>query len=487
MGGWYAPASECIVERGAMAAMTGVGSAPAPPAEGDTNHSPHRQQFTVGLDAGVRDLLAADAGLYLHQSLSSPCLSALRRVAGLWLEDLAGRQYMDFHGNNVHHLGHAHPRLIAALKAQLDQLPFTPRRFTNQPAVDLARKLTALAPPGLDRLLLAPGGSEAVEMALKLARAVTGRHKTISFWDSFHGAGFGAASVGGEALFRSGPVGPLLAGTEHVAPFACYRCPYGYPDRDGAPRLELCAMRCASFVRYVLEKEQDVAAVIAEPVRAVPYLPPPGFWQEVRRACDDHGALLIFDEIPSGLGKTGRLFVCEHFGVVPDMLVLGKALGGGALPVAALLTRAAFDILGGHALGHYTHEKNPLLARAALTTLEIIADEDLVANAARVGAHALARLEEMKARHPLIGDVRELGLLLGVELVRDRATKEPAVEEADAVLYGCLQRGLSFKTTFGNVLTLTPPLIISVAEMDAALAILDAALDETEAALVARR
>jgi 4-aminobutyrate aminotransferase len=241
-------------------------------------------------------------------------------------------------------------------------------------------------------------------------------------------------------------------------------------------------MRCARFVRYVLEKERDVAAVIAEPVRAVPYLPPPGFWQEVRRACDDYGALLIFDEIPSGLGKTGRMFVCEHFDVVPDMLVLGKALGGGALPVAALLTRAEFDILGGHALGHYTHEKNPLLARAALATLEIIEDEGLVANAARVGAYALARLQAMKARHPLIGDVRGLGLLLGVELVRDRATKEPAVEEADAVLYRCLERGLSFKTTFGNVLTLTPPLIVTKAEIDQAFSILDAALAETAAA-----
>jgi (R)-1-hydroxy-2-aminoethylphosphonate ammonia-lyase len=459
--------------------MTSDRSGPAPPAEGDSNLSPNRLRFSAGLDPTVKDFVQADANLYLHQSLSSPCLSALRRASGIWLEDLAGRQYMDFHGNNVHHLGHAHPRLIAALKAQLDDLPFTPRRFTNQPAVDLARKLTSLAPPGLGKLLLAPGGSAAVEMALKLARAVTGRHKTISFWDSFHGAGFGAVSVGGEALFRSGPVGPLLAGSEHVAPFACYRCPYGYPDRDGGPQLELCGMRCASFVRYVLEKEQDVAAVIAEPVRAVPHLPPPGFWREVRRACDDYGALLIFDEIPSGLGKTGRLFVCEHFDVVPDILVLGKALGGGALPVAALLTRPEFDILGEHALGHYTHEKNPLLARAALTTLEIIEDEDLVANAARVGNYALARLQEMKARHPLIGDVRGLGLLLGVELVTDRSTKEPASSTADVVLYRCLERGLSFKTSFGNVLTLAPPLIVSTAEIDQALAILDAAIAET--------
>jgi 4-aminobutyrate aminotransferase len=463
--------------------MTKARRGAAPPAEGDSNRSPHRECFHRRLDPAVRALVAADAGHFLHQSLSSPCLSALRRAQGLWLEDLAGRRYMDFHGNNVHHLGHGHPRLIAALKAQLDELPFTPRRFTNQPAVGLAAKLAELAPGNLAKVLLAPGGSAAIEMALKLARAVTGRHKTISFWDSFHGAGFGAASVGGEALFRSGPVGPLLAGSEHVAPFACYRCPYGYPDRDGAPQLELCGMRCASFIRYVLEKEQDVAAVIAEPVRAVPYLPPPGFWPEVRRACDDHGALLIFDEIPNGLGRTGRLFASEHFDVVPDIVVLGKALGGGAVPVAALIARPEFDVLGDYALGHYTHEKNPVLARAALTTLEIIEEEGLVANAARVGVHALARLEELKRRHPLIGDVRGLGLVLGVELVKSRATKEPAIDEADAVLYRCLEGGLSFKTTLGNVLTLTPPLIVTEGEIDQALTILDDALGATERAL----
>ncbi len=466
--------------------MTVAGRASTPLAEGDSNRSPQREAFAHRLDPAERDLVEADARSFLHQALSSPCLTALRRAEGLWLEDLAGRRYMDFHGNNVHHLGHGHPRLIAALKAQLDELPFAPRRFTNAPAVALAQKLAEIAPGSLDKVLLAPGGSEAVEMALKLARAVTGRHKTISFWDSFHGAGFGGVSVGGEALFRSGPAGPLLAGTEHVAPFACYRCPYGYPERDGRPQLELCGMRCASFIRYVLDKEQDVAAVIAEPVRAVPYLPPPGFWAEVRRACDDYGALLIFDEIPSGLGKTGRMFVCDHFDVVPDILVLGKALGGGVLPVAALLTRSEFDVMADRALGHYTHEKNPVLARAALTTLEIIEDERLVENAARVGAHALAKLEELKASHPLIGDVRGLGLLLGVELVRDRATKEPAIDETDAVLYRCLERGLSFKTTLGNVLTLTPPLIITEAEVDHAVAIIDEALHETEQEVAGR-
>jgi 4-aminobutyrate aminotransferase len=452
-----------------------------PPSEGDSNRSRQRDAFASALPAAVQAMVAADARCFLHQSLSSPCLSAVRGAQGIWLEDLAGRRYMDFHGNNAHHVGYGHPRLIAALKAQLDELPFAPRRFTNAPAVALAEKLGTLAPGGLSKVLLAPGGSEAIEMALRLARAVTGRHKTISFWDSFHGAGFGASSVGGEALFRSGPAGPLLAGAEHVAPFACYRCPYGYPDRDGAPQLELCRMRCASFIRYVLEKEQDVAAVIAEPIRAVPYLPPPGFWAEVRRACDELGALLIFDEIPTGLGKTGRMFACEHVGVAPDILVLGKALGGGALPVAAMLARSEHDVLGDYALGHYTHEKSPVLARAALTTIEIIEDEGLVANAARVGDYALARLRELKARHGLIGDVRGSGLLLGIELVTDRATKTPAASEADAVLYACLERGLSFKTTFGNILALSPPLTVTAAEIDRAVAILDAALAEVEA------
>ena len=169
--------------------------------------------------------------------------------------------------------------------------------------------------------------------------------------------------------------------------------------------------------------------------------------------------------------------------MVPDILVLGKALGGGAVPVAALHRAGPSSTCSAsYALGHYTHEKNPLLARAALTTLAIIEDEQLVANAARVGAYALARLEALKAEHALIGDVRGIGLLLGVELVKDRTTKEPASAEADAVLYRCLERGLSFKTTFGNVLTLTPPLTVTEAEIDRALAILDAAIGETEQA-----
>ena len=450
--------------------------------EGDGNLSPRRDTWRrAHLDDATRALLDEDARHFLHQSLSSPCLDVVVKAEGIWIEDMAGRRYMDFHGNSAHHIGYGHPRLIAALKRQLDELPFAPRRFTAEPAIALAAKLAAIAPDGLSKVLFAPSGSDAIEIALKLARAATGRFKTVSFWDSFHGAGFGGASVGGQATFRSGPIGPLLAGSEHVAPYTCYRCPYGYAAPGGVPDLDVCGMACATMVRYVLEKEGDVAAVIAEPVRAVPYVPPPGFWRAVRAACDDHGALLIFDEIPSGLGKTGRMFASEHFGVAPDIAVLGKALGGAAVPIAAVIARPGLDVAGQVAFGHYTHEKNPLLCRAALTTIEIIEDEGLVENARVVGAHALERLREMKARHWLIGDVRGLGLLLGVDLVDDRETRAPALDAGESVLYRALAAGLNFKLSMGNVLTLTPPLTITRAEIDAGLDILERCLAEEEA------
>jgi 4-aminobutyrate aminotransferase len=449
--------------------------------EGDVNHSARRAAWAArNISGETRALLDRDTRHFLHQSVSSPCLNAIRRAEGIWLEDVAGRRYMDFHGNNVHHIGYGHPRLKAAIAAQMDELPFAPRRFTSEPAVLLAEKLAEIAPGGLSKVLFTTGGSDAVEVALKVARAATGRFKTVSFWDSFHGAGFGAASVGGEQLFRSGPIGPLLAGTEHVAPFACYRCPYGYADRDGTPDLDLCHLTCANYLRYVLEREGDVAAVIAEPARAVPYLPPPGYWRAVREACDAHGALLIFDEIPTGLGKTGRMFACDHDDVAPDILVMGKALGGGILPIAAALCRADLDVAGAYAFGHYTHEKNPVTARAALTTIEIIEDEELVDNARRVGDFALERLQDMKVRHPMIGDVRGRGLLLGIDLVEDRASKTPATDAAEAVLYRCLDAGLNFKTTMGNVLTLTPPLIVTQPQMAAALDIVEAAISAEE-------
>ena len=445
--------------------------------ESDTNITPRRQKWSeTNLGKGSMEAVKKDAQYFLRQSVSTPCLSAIAKAEGVWIEDIEGRRYLDFHGNNVHHIGYGHPRLKKAIADQMDELPFAPRRFACDVATSLAQKLTQISPGNLSKVLFTTGGSDAVEVALKIARAATRRHKTISFWDAFHGAGFGAASIGGEQLFRSHAIGPLLSGAQHVAPFACYRCPYGYPENNGKPDLELCKMTCANMVRYVLEKEGDIAAVIAEPARAVPYIPPPGFWAQIRKACNDHGALLIFDEIPTGLGKTGAMFACDHDQVEPDILVMGKALGGGILPLAAVLAQPELDIAGDYAFGHYTHEKNPVSARAGLTTIEIIEDEGLVENSAMLGAWAMERLADIKERHNVIGDIRGRGFLIGIELVNSRSDKVPANDLAEDVLYRCLDNGISFKTTMGNTLTLTPPLTVNRQQMEFALQTIEDAI-----------
>ncbi len=436
--------------------------------EGEANTSTARADYArAHADPAEAALLARDGTAFLHQSLSSPCVATITKAEGIWIEDLAGRRYMDFHGNSVHHIGYGHPRLIAAIKDQLDTLSFAPRRFTCEPAVALAENLGRRAPGMLDKVLFTTGGSDAIEVALKLARAATGRFKTLSFWDAFHGAGFGAASIGGEATFRSGIAGPLMTGAEHVAPWAPRDCPYGTDS------LAASASACAKMIDYVLGRDGDYAAFIAEPMRATPLVPAPGFWAAVREACDRHGTLLIFDEIPTGLGKTGRFFSHEHDGVTPDILVLGKALGGGVLPIASVIARHDLDVASEYAIGHYTHEKNPVTARAALTTLQIIDDEDLVARAAELGAHAIGRLGELAAASPIVGEIRGRGLMIGVEITTPEGTADPAA--AERIYYRCLAEGLSFKVSAGNILTLSPPLVISRADLDRALDIVAAA------------
>ena len=440
--------------------------------ESDTNLTDRRAAWqSEALDGPTRALLARDARAFLRQSVSTPCLNAIAKAEGIWIEDVAGRRYMDFHGNNVHHIGYGHPRLKKAIADQMDALPFAPRRYACEPAVLLAEKLAEIAPGTLSKALFTTGGSDAVELAVKMARIATGRFKTLSFWDAFHGAGVGAGALSGETLFRSGPAAPLVAGALHVAPFGGgLRCAYGTtsPEDSGAA--------CARMIDYVLARDPDVAALIAEPTRAVPYIAPPGFWAEVRAICDRRGVKLIFDEIPTGLGKTGRMFSCEHDGVVPDILVLGKALGGGVLPIAAILARPELDVAQDWAFGHYTHEKNPVTTRAALTTIEIIEDEGLVENAAAVGSYALERLESLSTRFDAVRDVRGRGLLIGFDLV-DPETGQPDGALAEDVLYRALDLGLSFKTTMGNVVTLTPPLITTLAQMAEALDRLEQAIE----------
>ncbi|WP_435231862.1 aspartate aminotransferase family protein [Pseudopelagicola sp. nBUS_20] len=439
--------------------------------EGESNTSTARKEWLSQTASPLSSpLLERDSNAFLHQSLSSPCVSTIAKAEGIWIEDLDGRRFMDFHGNSVHHIGWGHPRLIEAIKAQLDELPFAPRRFTNEPAVELAEKLVEIAPGDLGKTLFTTGGSDANEVAMKIARAATGRFKTVSFWDAFHGAGLGAASVGGEATFRSHIAGPLLSGTEHVAPFACYRCPYNHAGPD------VCGLACAKMVEFVLEREGDVAAVIAEPMRAVPYVPPAGFWKVVREACNRHGALLIMDEIPTGLGKTGRMFAFEHDDVIPDIVTMGKALGGGILPIAACIARKDLNVCGDFAIGHYTHEKNPVTARAALTTIQIIAEEGLAVRSAEMGAYALDELKDRLGSVRIVGDIRGRGLLFGVEIVEDHSTKTPGDALAEKIYYACLSAGLSFKISQGCVLTLSPPLTITRAELDSALDIVVSAI-----------
>ncbi len=438
--------------------------------EGDLNISPRRAAWSRGhIGAKTRALLEEDAKYFIHQSLSTPCLNALAGCAGSTLTDLEGRELLDFHGNNVHQVGFGHPRVVAAIERQMRELPFCTRRYTNQPAVDLARTLVGLAPGDLNRLLFAPGGTSAVGMALKIARVATGRHKVISMWDSFHGASLDSISVGGEAIFRQF-AGPLLPGCEHVPPPDHRHCPF----KCGVA----CNLSCADYIEYVLQKEGDIGAVIAETVRSTPYIPPLDYWKRIRAACDRHGALLILDEIPYGLGRTGRMFACEHFDVVPDLLVLGKGLGGGIFPLAAVLARDSLRIPAQSALGHYTHEKNPVACAAGLATLEVIAEEKLVERAARLGLVCLERGAELKRKHPIIGEVRGLGLLFGLELIRPGPGGGRAAEEAERVMYSALSKGLNFKVTMGNILTLTPPLTLTDAELERAFEILDAALAE---------
>lgn len=436
--------------------------------EGDLNISPLRKEWSAThIGADTKALLDRDSNVFLHQSLSTPCLNALKSCGGSHLEDLEGRRLLDFHGNNVHQVGFGNEEVIEAVINQLRTLPFCPRRYTNDVAVRLAERLVSLAPGDLSRVLFAPGGTSAIGMAMKLARVATGRFKMVSMWDSFHGASLDAISIGGEAIFRKG-AGPLLPGCEHVPPPDSSHCVFGCAG--------VCNLRCADYIDYVLAKEGDVAAVIGETVRCTPFIPPPDYWRRVRAACDKHGALLILDEIPICLGRTGKMFACEHFDAVPDMLVLGKGLGGGVLPLAALLAREQLNVMKDRALGHYTHEKNPVACAAGLATLDYLESHQVVAHAAELGELAMARMREMKARLPRIGDVRGLGLLMGIELVKDQRSLERDNDSAERVMYHCLSHGLNFKLTMGNILTLTPPLTITREDLMRAFDIIEGAI-----------
>ena len=443
--------------------------------QGDINTTINREKYWERNLAGrAREIFESDKKYFLQQSLSTPVLNVLNRADGIYVEDMNGNRYIDMHGNGVHNAGFNNPEVLEAVKKQMDKgMTFCPRRYTNEPAVNLARKLAEITPGDLCKSLFCPGGSEAIEMAITLAMQVTGKFKTISFWDSFHGAGFAAASVGGEEHFKGG-LGPMMPGALHVEFPNYYRNPWGFENQEAVNR------ECLRQLELTLEREPGVAAIIGEPISATPVVPSREYWQGVMDLCRRYGALLIFDEIIEGFGRTGKMFACEHF-VVPDILVLGKSLGGGLVPFAGIVTKACYDAFPNRSIGHYTHEKNALCSAAALSEIEYLENNEIAEHAADVGEYAIRRLNALKSSHPLIGNIAGMGLHLGIDLVKDPKTKERAVDEAEIVMYKCMEKGLAFKTIEGNILTLRPALIISKAELDRAIDILDEAIGEVEA------
>ncbi len=437
--------------------------------EGDVNSSEERKSWykVIGDTATLR-LLEEDADAFLHQSLSTPCLDVLASCQGIYLTDLQGKTYMDFHGNNVHQLGYGNTYILDRVKAQMDTLSFSPRRFTNQPAIALAQKLGSLLPGDLNRVLFSPGGASAISMALKLARYITGKHKIVSLWDSFHGATLDTISAGGEADFRKG-MGPLMPGVERIPPPMSYRGPFMRPDGDQTAY--------ADYLEYVIEKEGDIGAFLIETIRNTDVqIPGAAYWKRVRDICTRHGVVLILDEIPIAFGRTGKMFAFEHYEIEPDIICLGKGLGGGIIPMAAIVTRDRYNQAGDISLGHFTHEKNPLGSVAALAMLEYIETNRILSKVQEDERFMREELAALQEKHPLIGDVRGIGLLWGIELVKDRITKEKAPEAAEAVLYESLANGLSFKLSQGNVIQLSPPLIITRDELTRAIRLLDHAL-----------
>lgn len=432
--------------------------------EGDVNLSEARKQWWDKQAPSTRDLLDRDAECFVHQALSTPCLDALKRCDGAHIENLEGKRYLDFHGNNVHQIGFSHPKLIKNLVAQIQKLTFSTRRYTNEIVVQFAEKLLATLPMSLDKLLLTPNGSSAIGIALKLARAVTGKYKVVSFWDSFHGASLDVASVGGESIFTD-HMGPVASWAERIPPPITYR---GIFEGDEAKALE--------YLEYVLNKDNEIGAFLAETVRNTDVqIPSETFWQEARKLCDKYQVLLILDEIPIAFGRTGKMYAFEHYGIEPDILCLGKGLGGGIIPQAAVVTRSEYDRFKDISLGHYTHEKSPMGAMAGLTVLEIIEEENLLEKVKQDENFVRATLRRFQRKYQSIGDVRGMGLLWGMELVTDRSTKEKAVREAEEIMYDCLENGLSFKVSKGNVLQLSPALTISRQELQNALSTLNEA------------
>ncbi|MFB3076268.1 MAG: aspartate aminotransferase family protein [Candidatus Methylomirabilales bacterium] len=397
---------------------------------------------------------------------------AMAQGKGCTLVDEDGNEYIDFiAGIGVGSVGHCHPHYVDALKRQAERLTFG--SFTTETRSRFLELLASLTPEGLTRIQLFSGGAEAMEAAFRLAKSATRRFEFIGFWGGFHGKTGGVLGLLGDNFKQH--LGPFMPGL-YVSPYAnCYRCPLNlkYPD---------CGIACAELLRDVIryQTQGEIAAIVVEPMQGTAgnVIPPEGFLRAVQAIAKEHDALIIFDEMLTGFGRTGKMWGCDHDGVVPDVMTIGKGMGSG-FPVSGListdeLTRAKpFANPSGSSS---SYGGNPLGAAAGLASLEIILKEDLVANAERVGAIMLARLQSLKEKYRFVGDVRGKGLMLGVELVKDRATKELLSPEVTrALFHECLRRGL-VAMCYSPVIRINPPLVVTEQTALDGLAILDEAM-----------
>jgi taurine---2-oxoglutarate transaminase len=401
---------------------------------------------------------------------------------GRYFWDFDGKRYLDFASQLVNvSLGHQHPKVVAAIKEQAERLCTIGPMMANEKRSELARLLADVTPGDLTMSFFTNGGAEANENAIKLARWYTGRPKIVARYRSYHGASAGAISATGDP--RRWPAEPGVPGVVRILDPYTYRCPAGHPDPcpvcTGAPHLE-------EVLQY--EGPQNVAAVIMETVTGTNGVipPPPGYLQAVREVCDRHGILLVLDEVMAGFGRTGKWFACEHWDVVPDIITLAKGINSGYVPLGAMtISETIADwVRDKYFAGGLTYSGHPLACAAGVASIEAFREEGIVENSAEMGEVLGDGLAGLADKHESIGEVRGLGLFYGVELVKDRETREPLVPfnasgEAFApmakIARAASERGL-YLMTHWNVIIVAPPLTITREELDEGLSILDEAL-----------
>jgi 4-aminobutyrate aminotransferase-like enzyme len=407
-----------------------------------------------------------------YQSFALYSGLAMARGRGSKLYDEDGREYIDFiAGIAVGSVGHCHPHYVEALKRQVETLTFG--SFTTDTRARFLELVASVTPEGLGRIQLFSGGAEAVEAALRLAKAATGKQEVVSFWGGFHGKTGGVLGLLGSEFKHH--QGPFLPG-QYSTPYAdCYRCPLKlrYPD---------CGIACAEYVRDVIRYQTagEIAAIIVEPIQGTAgnIIPPDGFLRAVQSVARDHGALFFADEMITGFGRTGAMWGTEHEGIVPDIMTVGKGVGGG-FPLSAVISTDALTQAkpwSNPSFSSSSYGGNPLASAAGLAALQIILNEDLVKNADRVGAVMLTELQRLKEKYRTVGEVRGRGLLLGIELVEDRQSRKPLDRAITRDLYQeCLRRGL-LSMTYAPTVRINPPLVITEELAREGLAILDEAL-----------